>query len=522
LAKCPYVPTNVPLPAAEKPKYGGTLRTSGTGGVRHFDVHDVGGMTSASYQYVIALSGLLKFKHGPDVKTPAWIPVGDLAESWDQPDDLTYIFKLRQGVKWQNIAPVNGRELVADDLVFSFTRQRDLKVNSAPLVNILKMEAPDRSTLKLTLDRPNADMLVNLADDYCRVIAREVVTSSGDLKQGPVVGTGPWIVEKVDFAAYDYLARNPDYYLKGLPYLDRLELNHIADYSNIVSAFRSGDLDTVGSGMVPRDYDTVIKAVPQIKTNWIAHARSGDDLGFNTAKPPFDDVRVRQATLKALDMQVVIDTSWNKRAELTSGVPLPDEVNWKLPQTELAQLFKRDVEGARRLLKEAGLERGFEAECIFVPMLLGGLYQAEAELFQQQLREVGITLRLKPLDLAAFVPIALRGDYQMYVFNQGARPSTNGELLGRYHSKGRDNRTKFSDPKLDDLIEKQAVLARDPEGRKKILQDIQRYVVDRAFKVGICTGQQPVMSWPYVKNYRPPSNTSTNSLDQWTDVWLDK
>jgi peptide/nickel transport system substrate-binding protein len=514
--------TAVAAASTPPPKRGGTIRTSGTGGHRHFDVHDSGSMTSASYQYVIAFSGLLKFKHGPDVKPPAWIPVADLAESWEQPDDLTYVFKLRRGVRFHNIAPVNGRELVADDVVFSYNRQRDLKVNSAPLVNVLKLETPDKFTLKVTLDRPNSDLFVNLADDYCRIVAHEVVDQKGDLKQGPVIGTGPWIVDKVDFATYDYLVRNPDYFLKELPYADRIELNHIADYSNIVSAFRARELDLVGSGMTPRDYETIIKAAPEIKTTWIPHARSGDEIGFNTAKPPFDDVRVRQAVLKALDFQVVIDTIWIKRAELTTGVPLPDETTWKLSQEELQRLFKRDVEGARRLLREAGLERGFEAECIFVPMLLGGVYQAEAEIFQQQLREVGITLNLKPMELSAFNPVQLRGDYQIHVHNQGSRPATNGDLLGRYHSKGPANLTKFSDPKLDDLIEKQAVLSRDPEGRKKLLIDIQRYVVDRAFKIGICSGQQPTMFWPYVKNYWPVANTSTNSLDQWTDIWLDK
>src|SRR2546423_542556 len=92
-------PTSAPVAS---PKRGGTVRTSGNSGHRHQDLHDVGRGT-ASYSYLVAYSGLLKFKHGADTKPPAFIPVADIAESWTQPDDLTYIFKLRPGVKFHNI-----------------------------------------------------------------------------------------------------------------------------------------------------------------------------------------------------------------------------------------------------------------------------------------------------------------------------------------------------------------------------------------------------------------------------------
>src|SRR5204862_7448715 len=107
-------------------------------------------------------SQLLFFKNGPGIKMPNFEVEGDLAESWTQPDDTTYVFKLRPGVKFHNIAPVNGRELVADDIVFSYQRVLDQKTFAAVLRGVTKMEATDRSTLKLTLDKPNADLLANL------------------------------------------------------------------------------------------------------------------------------------------------------------------------------------------------------------------------------------------------------------------------------------------------------------------------------------------------------------------------
>jgi ABC-type transport system substrate-binding protein len=121
-----------PAPAVERPKYGSTLRVANSGAVTNLDLQAPGGSPSP-FTYGCAYSQLLKYKHGPDIKPPAYLVTGDLAESWEQPDDLTYIFKLRPGVKWQNIAPVNGRELVAEDVKYSFERILGLKVNASLL-----------------------------------------------------------------------------------------------------------------------------------------------------------------------------------------------------------------------------------------------------------------------------------------------------------------------------------------------------------------------------------------------------
>src|SRR5262249_9342788 len=268
------------------------------------------------------------------------------------------------------------------------------------------------------------------------------------------------------------------------------------------------------------DFEPVLKTTPQLKTLTMVDTRAGHDMGFNVAKPPLDDLRVRQAMLKALDFQAGIDTVLTGKGELTTGIVLPDE-SWKLPKEELQRLFKRDVEGAKRLMREAGKEAGFSAECIFVPVFSSGAFQTYSELFQQQLRDINVTLTLKPVEPAVFNELTLRGDYQIYVHTQLGQSSANADLLGRYHSKGPANVTRFADPKLDDLLEKQAVLSRDPEGRKKLLEEVQRYVVDRAFKIGIAWPATASMYWPYVKDLWPPQHT-VYSGDYWTSVWLDK
>jgi peptide/nickel transport system substrate-binding protein len=130
---------------------------------RDLDPHK-GGLTGAALSGAMCYSQLLMFKWGTDTPPPSYIPIGDLAESWTQPDDTTYVFKLRPGVKFHNLPPVNGRELVADDIAFSYQRIRDLKVSASLLTGLTKIETPDRSTLKLTLDKPNPDFLIGLSD----------------------------------------------------------------------------------------------------------------------------------------------------------------------------------------------------------------------------------------------------------------------------------------------------------------------------------------------------------------------
>jgi peptide/nickel transport system substrate-binding protein len=502
------------------PRYGGTLRASTTTTNTHLDFQQAGGPGSTAYTINIAYSGLVKFKVGPEIKPPAYVPVADLAQSWDQPDDVTYVFKLRPGVKFHNIAPVNGRELVAEDIVFSFTRQRDLRANAAPLTNILRMEAPDKYTFKLTLERPNADLLLNLADDGTKAIAREQVDQKGDLKEGPVIGTGPWIVENAEPGKFDNLVRNADYFTRGIPYLDRLEILHPPDTTTAIAALRSNAVDLLGPTLLWSDYEPLSKAVPQLKANLILQSTQGHDMGLNVSKPPFQDVRVRQAVLKAVDFQLAIDTVMGGKGELTTGVVLPDE-SWKLPKEELQRLLKRDVEAAKRLLNEAGMASGFEAECIFVPTFNSGALQTYSELFQQQLREIGVKLNLKPVPATDFTGLATRGDFQMYVDTQRGQSSANADLLGRYHSKGPTNWTRINDPMLDDLIERQSVVSRDPEARKRLLQEIQRYVVDRAFKIGITSPIAASMYWPHVRDYWPSQHPS-HAGDYWTYLWLDR
>ena len=182
VAAGPYV-VGARRASAATPKQGGEFRFRGYT-PPHFDPH-----LTSSYTTMINLSfthsRLLKHKAGPDVKPGTFEIVGDLAESWTQPDEKTYIFKLRKGVKWHKKPPVDGRELTAEDVKYTFDRFTTIKgnANQHMMATLAKTEVVDTHTVKFTLKEPNAFFLDFLADPMALcIVAREAVEKSLDRK----------------------------------------------------------------------------------------------------------------------------------------------------------------------------------------------------------------------------------------------------------------------------------------------------------------------------------------------------
>ena len=202
---------------------GGSLIIAGLADIPHRDVHQAVQETLTSLGPGLAYSRLLRLRTGPEQALPSLLLECDLCLSWKMTSDLGYEFQLRTDVQWQDIPPVNGRLLVAEDLVFSYERMRTPGWPNAPLLSaVARFEAPDPHTLRLTLASPDADLLLYLADGHAKVVAREVVSEFGDLKASPVIGTGPWIWEQTQEGVGTTLMRNPEYFEEGVPFLDRL------------------------------------------------------------------------------------------------------------------------------------------------------------------------------------------------------------------------------------------------------------------------------------------------------------
>src|SRR5262249_4738009 len=189
------------------------------------------------------------------------------------------------------------------------------------------------------------------------------------------------------------MVRNPDYALRGLPYLDRVEVLGMRDNQSMITAFRGGQLDIQGTGIDRPAKDTITKEIPKVQVYQAPGIGTGIELGFKADKPPFDNVKVRQAVSKAIDRQAFLDTIYSGEGTFIPAFSLPG-ADWILPQTELKQLLKRDLDGAKQLLQEAGVTNlSFELSVAN----FGEASVAGAELIQAQLKEAGITARIKLL-----------------------------------------------------------------------------------------------------------------------------
>src|SRR5262244_3363009 len=217
----------LPRAHAQTPKRGGTISLR-LWDPPHFDLHQ-----TISYKtnilHTFTHSRLLKYKAGPGVQPGSFILEGDLAESWSQPNDTTYIFKLRKGVRWHAKPPVNGRELTADDVKY---------------------------TVKMTLKEPYVWFLDMVANPMAlAIVPKEAVEKFGDLKKWEaMIGTGPWMLDSYRPNVGVTFVRNPSYFLAGLPYIDRVEVTIDEDNASRMAAFIAGkyDIGWEASGTINR------------------------------------------------------------------------------------------------------------------------------------------------------------------------------------------------------------------------------------------------------------------------------
>lgn len=514
----PAAPAASPTPAAPQRKLGGAFRLQyGSSDAPHLDVHLSNAAALVNYGPGLSYSQLLSYKFGPGAPVPNFAVAPDLAASFDQPDERTYVFKLR-AAKFQNIAPVNGRDVVADDVIKSFERQVALKINASALAGVTKMEATDKSTVKLTLDTPNADFLWSLASNVCKVLPPETWAIKGDLQEGPLIGSGPWLFKGEWQKGQQFtVARNPDFFEKGLPYVDSFSIFHLQDTATMVNALRSGNLEAIGVGITHLDLEPVKKDAPDLKIYDYSPGTT-IEFGFKCDTAPFDDKRVRQAINKGLNRKEIYDAIYQGKMVMFTGMYTSEPAN-TLPAAELEKLYAYDPDGAKKLLQDAG-KTNIEAD-LLVPNYLSGQVVQMSELVQAQMQKIGVKFNVKVMDGTAWIAqVRNSGQFIAFLGAQGGSRPTTAELYDRYYSKSPTLRTNLKDTDLDAMIDKQAAMVKDPTGRAKLLQDIQRRAIDNAGYVNVGAQVTPQAGRGYVKDYNP--NGSVNMANDVRVIWIDK
>src|SRR5438132_4620858 len=511
---------------AGPPKRGGILRVRGYDPI-HFDNHlSPNFKTTRTLSFVY--SKLVRHKVGAGIQPGTFIVEPHLAERWEALDDTTYIFHLRQGVKWHNKPPVNGRELVAEDVKFTFDRFLTEKGN--PLRYILeavdKVEVVDRYTVKFLLHEPFVwlvDVLANPVGTW--IIPREVVEQFGDLKKPEsVIGTGPFLLERYEPNIKTVFKRNPNYFLPELPWVDGVEWMVVTDPSAALAMYRSGQFDCGAApwwGVRQEDVESLKKTHPHLVyqdfLSTVSHA-----IYMRTDQAPFNDVRVRRAISHAVNRQEIIDAVWIR------GEPIPAVSRglseWSPRIDELgavARYYQYNPKEARRLLAEAGVPKGFKTLLHTTNGTGTGPAMVDAaQLAQHSLKEVGIETELKIEEYGAYMARTYLGNFEGLVLatiSNAWDPDT--VLYGLYAPDQPRNSGHVNDPKITAMLKEQR-RTQDREARKKIIFDIQRHIAEQQYYVYLyaigITG-----SWqPYVKNYSP--NTTYDYGGRSAALWLDR
>jgi peptide/nickel transport system substrate-binding protein len=513
---------------AQAPRRGGTISLR-LWDPPHWDLHAPGGL---SYKLHTALtfthSRLVKPKAGPNVQPGTFPLEGDLAESWTQPNDTTYIFKLRRGVKWHPKPPVNGRELVADDVVYTVNRFMTTKgnANAFMLGSLDKAEAVDKYTVKFTLKEPFAWFLDTLANPMAvAIVAKECVEKFGDLKKAEaVVGTGPWMLDSYRPNQGITFVRNPHYFVQGLPYIDRVEVTVDEDNASRISSFLAGkyDLGWENPGTINRtDWiqikDKVKRPVrtAEFPSNVMSH------ISMRTDQKPFGDVRVRQAMSLAIDRQGIIDATAEGVGVVNPPVPAALK-EWAIPMDQLgegAKWYRYDPAEAKKLLAAAGYPNGFPASMCFTTY--GSTVLVDAmQLVQKNFKDVGIDTKVDQKEYGAYISTCFYGNFPSTAFGPQTpflEPDT--FLYGQYYPGQPRNQSHINDPQVADMLVRQRRTP-DPAKRREVIYDIQRHLAKQQYYVQLASGVYVAVWDAALKNYGP--NLGYDQGGRLMAAWLDR
>ena len=470
--------------------------------------------TISSTQWVLGMcyNGLLRYNVGPGngaESEAAATPVPDLAERFEQPDPLTYIFHLRSGVKFHD-----GTPLTAQDVAFSLDRIRTRKAEfqrAYAFTAVDSVKATGDRVVTVKMKEPYAAFINQVAAAYTRIAPKHVIEAKGDLKQ-VVVGTGPFKLQEYRRGQRMVLVRNPDYFEAGVPYVDSIEITIMPDNATQVAAFSSRRIDILiaaNSAQVQ-----ALKSVnPDIAVQEYVEFRM-DALGCNTQVKPFDDVRVRQALWYAIDQQKIIDISFQGHGKKQRSVP-PAYAGWAVPFEELPLADAPNLDKARRLLAEAGYPKGFSVKCKSVYRYT----QKEATIAAEMLKAIGVNMEIVDVEYGAYLKARNSGDFDIIALSIAPFGDVEDYTTALYHTKAGRNFGHWGSEELDKLFD-QGSREGDVTKRKAIFRKIQAVLAENCWGIDLPRYTTFEVWHPYVKDYVTAQNPE-KGLGFWR-TWLAK
>jgi peptide/nickel transport system substrate-binding protein len=428
-------------------KTGGTLTIAIDSDIVRLDPH----ASSAAVDRVVYQS---LYGHFVDINLKTEI-IPAIAASWTQPDSKTYIFTLRDGVKFHDGTPVD-----AAAVKFNFDRMMGLlDPKLLPTPNLRKSEVSsidtvsvvDSKTVKIALKAPFAPILGVLSDRAGMLVSPTAVQNDPVAFVKNPVGAGPF--KFVEWISGDHvtLNRNPNYYVPGEPYLDTVIIKPVADPSTRLLNVESGTVDFIRF-FADSDINKIKSDAATGNFGYVVNPSFGfNGFELNTMKAPFDNKFARQAILYAIDVQQYIDT-------ITFGVE--QQINGPITPAHGAfydSTFKpfdkwphADPDLAKQALQQAGMPSGFSFDFITLPTTIE---RQIAELFQSQLSAVGIKMNIVQEDFTRILTDSENHNFQGCRLGWSGRPDPDQNVYIWFHSTGSDNDMRYNNPTVDNLLQ---------------------------------------------------------------------
>jgi peptide/nickel transport system substrate-binding protein len=452
--------------------------------------------------------------------------VPELAEKWSWQDGYrNLVFFLRRDVRWHD-----GQPFTSKDVKFTFDVVREaadapakLRINPRKdwYANVDAIEAPDPYTVVFRLKRPQPSLVAMLASGYSPVLPAHVPLAE---HRSRCIGTGPFKFKEWKRGQSVELVRNPDYFVKGRPYLDGVRYTVIVERGTRVAALQAGQIDVAYPGETTLAIaEQLRKAVPSMVLTETA-SNVSENLLLNTRKPPFDNVNVRRALSFAIDRRTYTQTVHRGAAVIGASLaPKPWGV-WGLLDRDLSQLpgYGGAAAGrarARTLLAEAGFGASNPLKVELVTRAIA-IYLDFAGFVVSDLKQVGVEATLKQIDTAQWHPMVTRREFQIGANLTGLGvDDPDANFYENFSCGSPRNYGDYCNEEVGRLIDRQSQEIDLPK-RVALVAQIQKKLEEDAARPTMGWRTDRFAHYPYVKNLI--LNQVTYNCCRLQEVWLDK
>jgi peptide/nickel transport system substrate-binding protein len=452
--------------------------------------------------------------------------VPDLASEWSWNEDGTVLtFKLRQGVKWHDGKPFTAKDVKCtwDLLQGKGTEKLRINPRKAWYQNLEEVRTNGDFEASFHLKRPQPSFIGLLASGWspaypCHVPPRE-------MRQHPI-GTGPF--KFVEFKPNEHIkiARNPDYWKPGRPYLDGIEYTIIRSASTWILALGARQFDRTGPGFIPISLLKEIKSQAPEMNCEIASWNTSRTAIMNRAAPPFDNAQLRRAVMLALDRKAFIDIIGEGQGEIGATMQPPPNGVWGMPADMLATLpgYGADVAKNRAEAQQVMKGLGYGPDkrlAATVTTRNVAAYRDPSVILMDQLKEIYIDGTLNPIDTTQWYPTVMRKDYTLaFTVSETGLDDPDQMFYENYSCGSERNYTGYCNAEVDKLIDRQSVET-NIDKRRKIVWEIEKYLAEDGGRPIIFHPRSATCSYPQVKGITVGVNSPYN-MWRLEDAWLDR